>query len=162
MLLESGEKRMSGEQLNKTVKDFRTKLQYHEYLKNGLYKALSKKCKDFDFVKEYPTGELRGTDIVALRQILGKKREIVAIEVLGIAEETVRRGKTLSSGQIQKIMTDISKLLLRSKAPVKILAFSTQEVKDYMIKVKEQNIRKGYLSWADIEFFQINELIDKF
>jgi len=39
-------------------------------------------------------------------------------------------------------MTDISKLLLRSKAPVKILVFSTLEVKDYMLKVKEQNIKK--------------------
>ena len=153
---------MHGKHFEKNVEDFPTKLQYHEYLKNELHEALSAKCKDVDFIKEYPPGEPRGIDIVALRPILGKKREIVAIEVLGIAEETVRKGKRLSSGQIQKIMTDISKLLLRSKAPVKILAFSTQEVKDYMTKVKEQNIRKGYLSWADIEFFQINELIDKF
>jgi len=41
----------------------------------------------------------------------------------------------------------------------KILAFATQEVKDYMVKVKEQNIRKGYLGSADVD--QINELIDK-
>lgn len=113
-------------------------------------------------MKEYPPGELRGIDIVGLKEILGKEREMIAIEVLGIAEETVRRGKHLSSGQIQKIMTDISKLLLRSRAPVKILVFSTEEVKEHMIKVKKQNIRKGYLNWAEIEFYEINELIDKF
>lgn len=59
-------------------------------------------------------------------------------------------------------MTDISRLLLRSKAPVKILVFSTLEVKDYMLKVKEQNIKKGYLNWAEIEFYEINEFINKF
>jgi len=153
---------MHGKHFDKNVKDFRTKLQYHEYLKNGLHKALSAKCEDFDFVKEYPPGQPKGIDIVALKSILGKKREIVAIEVLGIAEERVGRGEHLSSGQIQKIMTDISKSLLRSKAPVKILAFSTQEVKDYMIKVKEQNIMRGYLNWANVEFFQIDELVNRF
>jgi len=94
--------------------------------------------------------------------ILGKEREIIAIEVLGIAEERMQRGAPLSSGQVQKIMTDISKLLLRSKALVKILVFSTLEVKDYMLKVKEQNIKKGYLNWAEIEFYEINEFINKF
>ena len=57
---------MSGQHFNKTVKDFRTKLQYHEYLKNGLYRVLSAKCKDFDFVKEYPPREPRGIDVVAV------------------------------------------------------------------------------------------------
>lgn len=153
---------MNRKHFDKTVKDFRTKLEYHEYLKNRLHETLSMKCKEFDFVKEYPPGELRGIDIVGLKKVLGKEREMIAIEVLGIAEETVRRGKHLSSGQVQKIMTDISKLLLRSRAPVKILVFSTKEVKEYMIKVKKQNIRKGYLNWAEIEFFEINELVDKF
>lgn len=153
---------MSGRYFDKRVEDFRTKLQYHEYLKSGLREALSAKCRDFEFVEEYPPREPRGIDIVALRRILGKRREMVAIEVLGIAEETVREGKHFSSGQIQKIMTDISKLLLRSKAPVKILAFSTREVRNHMKKIKEQNMRKGYLRWAEVEFFEINELIDKF
>jgi hypothetical protein len=146
----------------KTVKDFRTKLEYHEYLKNQLHQLLSAKCSDFKFIKEYPTAGVHGIDIVGVKEILGKEREIIAIEVLGIAEERMQRGAPLSSGQVQKIMTDISKLLLRSKAPVKILVFSTLEVKDYMLKVKEQNIKKGYLNWAEIEFYEINEFINKF
>jgi len=146
----------------KKVRDFRTKLEYHEYLKNQLHQLLSTKCSDFKFLKEYPPGETRGIDIVGVKQILGKEREIIAIEVLGIAEERVQKGVTLSSGQIQKIMTDISKLLLRSKAPVKILVFSTVEVRDHMLKVKEQSIKKGYLNWAEIEFYEISEFINKF
>jgi len=127
---------MCSQYIDKTVEDFRTKLQYHEYLQDRLYELLSEKRKDLDFVKEYPPGEIRGIDIVGLRHI--------------------------SSGQAQKIMTDISKLLLRSKAPVKVLVFSTKEVRDYMERVKEQNVRKGYLNWADIEFYEANELINKF
>jgi hypothetical protein len=147
---------------DKTVIDFRTKLEYHEYLKNHLHELLSAKCKDFEFVKEYPKGESHGIDIVGVRKILGKEREIIAIEVLGIAEERVKKGAQLSSGQVQKIMTDISKLLLRSKAPVKILVFSTVETRDHMEKARKANIKKGYLNWADIEFYEINEFIGKF
>jgi len=153
---------MCSQYIDKTVEDFRTKLQYHEYLQDRLYELLSEKRKDLDFVKEYPPGEIRGIDIVGLREILGKKREMIAIEDLGIAEERVKRGRRISSGQAQKIMTDISKLLLRSKAPVKVLVFSTKEVRDYMERVKEQNVRKGYLNWADIEFYEVNELINRF
>jgi hypothetical protein len=149
-------------QFAKTVEDFQTKLEYHEYLKNLLHKLLSDKCKDIEFIKEYPPGEYRGIDIVGVKKILGKTREIVAIEVLGIAEERAKKGRPLSSGQIQKIMTDISKLLLRSKAPVKILVFSTNEVKNYVEKVKEANIKKGYLNWAEFEFYEINEFITEF
>ena len=153
---------MCGRYFNRAVRDFNTKLQYHEYLKNGLYKLLTKKCESLEFRKEYPPKEPHGTDIVGLKKILGKEREIIAIEVLGIAEETIRKGKHISSGQVEKIMTDISKLQLRSKAPVKVLVFSTTQVRDHMKKIKERNIEKGYLNWAEIEFYEINEFIDRF
>ncbi|MEM2112011.1 MAG: hypothetical protein QXX08_09080 [Candidatus Bathyarchaeia archaeon] len=91
--------------------------------KNQLRRLLSAKCPDFKFIKEYPSAGVHGIDIVRVKETLGKEREIIAIEVLGIAEEKTQKGTPLSSGQVQKIMTDISKLLLRSKTPVKILVF---------------------------------------
>lgn len=137
---------------DKTVKDFKTKLEYHEYLKNRLFELLVEKCKDLEFQKEYPPTEPYGIDIVGLKNILRKEAEIIAIEVLGIAEESIQRGKNIRSGQVEKIMTDVSKLLLRSKAPIKVLVFSTKQVRDHMIKIKKYNIRKGYTKWLQIEF----------
>lgn len=147
---------------DKTVRDFRTKLEYHEYLKKELHRLLSEKCRDLNFTTEYPSNEPYGIDIVGLKRILGKEREIIAIEVLGISEDRIRAGKHVGSGQIMKIMTDISKLLLRSKASVKVLVFSTEEVRNYMQKIKERNLERGYPNWAEIEFYEINEFIDKF
>ena len=73
----------------KNHRDFPTKLAYHEYLKEGLYRILKEKMPDVEFVKEYPPSEPSGIDIVGLKQVLGKKIEIIAVEVLGIAEERV-------------------------------------------------------------------------
>jgi len=147
---------------DKTAKDFHTKLEYHEYLKHRLHELLSEKCKDLDFKMEYPLTESYGIDIVGLKRLLGKEIEIIAVEVLGIAEEGVLRGEDIGSGQMGKIMTDVSKLLLKSKAPVKVLVFSTKEVADHMKKIRERNIRKGYASWSQVEFYEINEFVDKF
>ena len=116
---------------------------------------------DIEFVKEYPPNEPSGIDIVGLREILGKKIEIMAIEVLGIAEETVQKQKTIQSGQLGKIMTDLSKLLLRSSAPIKVLVFSTIQVRDYMRKMKERNLKRGYMNWQQIEFFEVNEFVEQ-
>ena len=151
-----------GKYFDKTVKDFRTKLAYHEYIKNRLFKLLVEKCEDFEFKKEYPPTEPYGIDIVGLKNILGKEAEIIAIEVLGIAEESIQKGKSIRSGQVEKIMTDVSKLLLRSKAPIKVLVFSTKEVRDHMKKLKKRNIEKGYTSWLQIEFYEMNEFVEKF
>jgi hypothetical protein len=140
--------------------DFSTKLEYHEYLKEGLYNILKEKIPDVEFVKEYPPNEPSGIDIVGLREILGKKIEIMAIEVLGIAEETVQKHETIQSGQLGKIMHDISKLLFRSSAPIKVLVFSTTEVRDYMRKMKERNLQRGYINWHQIEFFEVNEFVE--
>jgi len=79
-----------------------------------------------------------------------------------IAEETIYKGHTIRSGQVEKIMTDILKLLLRSTAPVKVLVFSTEEVRNHMQKIKNRNIKRGYLNWAQIEFYEINEFVAKF
>jgi len=145
----------------KTYEDFSTKLGYHEYLKNGLHDMLKRKMPDIEFVKEYPPNAPSGIDIVGLKEVLGKKREIIAIEVLGIAEETVRKHQLIQSGQMGKIMTDISKLLLRSAAPVKVLVFSTIEVRDHMRKMKDRNLKRGYINWQQIEFYEINEFVEK-
>jgi len=145
----------------KTHKDFSTKLEYHEYLKNGLYDILKEKVHDVEFVKEYPPNEPSGIDIVGLKEILGKKREIIAIEVLGIAEETIMKHEMIGSGQMGKIMTDISKLLFRSSAPVKVLVFSTIEVRDRMRQMKERNLKRGYVNWQQIEFYEINEIVER-
>lgn len=147
---------------DKTVDDFHTRLKYHEYLKKRLCELLAEKCKDLKFKKEYPSTEPYGIDIVGLKDILGKEIEIVAIEVMGIAEENIRRGKPISSGQVEKIMTDVSKLLLRSKAPIKTVVFSTEQVMNHMQRIRERNIRKGYINWLQIEFFEINEFVEKF
>jgi hypothetical protein len=144
----------------KTHIDFSTKLEYHEYLKEGLYNILREKIPDIDFVKEYPPNEPSGIDIVGLREILGKKIEIMAIEVLGIAEETVQKHENIQSGQLGKIMHDISKLLFRSSAPIKVLVFSTTEVRDYMRKMKERNLQRGYVNWHQIEFYEVNEFVE--
>ena len=146
---------------DKTVNDFPTKLEYHEYLKNRLHELLSNKYRDLDFRMEYPPKEPHGIDIVGLKSILGNQREVIAIEVLGIAEETVRKGKRISAGQVGKIMMDISKLLLRSKASVKVLVFSTEEVRDHMQKIKEHNINQGYVGWSEIGFYEINEFVER-
>jgi hypothetical protein len=121
---------------------------------------LREKIPDIDFVKEYPPNEPSGIDIVGLREILGKKIEIMAIEVLGIAEETVQKHENIQSGQLGKIMHDISKLLFRSSAPIKVLVFSTTEVRDYMRKMKERNLQRGYVNWHQIEFFEVNEFVE--
>jgi hypothetical protein len=145
----------------KTYKDFQTKLDYHEYLKNGLYGFLREKLPYVEFLRGYPPNEPSGIDIVGLLEILGKKREIMAIEVLGIAEETVLKHHSIQSGQLGKIMTDISKLLFRSSAPVKVLVFSTTQVRDHMRKMKERNLKRGYLNWQQIEFYEINGFLEK-
>ena len=147
---------------DKTVRGFRTKLAYHDYLKTRLHGLLSNKHRDLDFRMEYPPKEPHGIDIVGLKRILGNEREVVAIEVLGIAEETVRKGKRISAGQVGKIMMDISKLLLRSKASAKVLVFSTKEVRDHMQKIKERNLDRGYARWSEIEFYEINEFVERF
>ena len=112
-------------------------------------------------MKEYPPNELSGIEIVGLKEILGKRIEIIAIEVLGIAEETVMKRGIIRSGQMGKIMTDVSKLLFRSSAPIKVLVFSTIEVRDHMRKMKERNLKRGYLNWHQIEFYEINEFVEK-
>ena len=145
----------------KTYEDFSTKLGYHEYLKNGLFNRLKEMMPDLEYIKEYPPDEPYGIDIVGFKEILGKKREIIAIEVLGIAEETVRKQGIIRSGQVGKIMTDISKLLFRSNASVKVLVFSTIEVRDHMRKIKERNLKRGYVNWQQIEFYEINDFVDK-
>jgi len=145
----------------KTHEDFSTKLAYHEYLKNGLYSILKGSIPDIEFVKEYPPNEPSGIDIVGFKEIFGRKREIIAIEVLGIAEETVKKKGSISSGQVGKIMTDISKLLFRSSAPVKVLVFSTVEVRDHMREMRERNLKRGYINWQQIEFYEANEFIEK-
>ena len=144
----------------KSYEDFSTKLGYHEYLKNGLFDMLKAKIPYVEFIREYPPKEPSGIDIVGLERILGKKREIMAIEVLGIAEETVKKHGLIRSGQMGKIMTDISKLLFRSNAPVKVLVFSTIEVRDHMRKMKERNLKRGYVNWQQIEFYEINEFVE--
>ena len=67
----------------------------------------------------------------------------------------------MRAGQVGKIMTDISKLLFRSNASVKVLVFSTIEVRDHMRKIKERNLKRGYVNWHQIEFYEINEFMDK-
>jgi len=146
----------------KNHRDFPTKLAYHEYLKEGLYRILKEKMPDVDFVKEYPPNEPSGIDIVGLKRILGRRIEIIAVEVLGIAEERVlTQGGAISSGSKGKIMTDISKLLFRSSAPLKVLVFSTTEVRDIMRRMRERNLRRGYLNWQQIEFYEVNEFVEK-
>jgi hypothetical protein len=145
----------------KGYQDFPTKLAYHEYLKNGLYDILKERMVDLEFVKEYPPNEPSGIDIVGLKQILGRKIEIISIEVLGIAEETIQSRRFIHSGQIGKIMSDISKLLFRSSAPIKVLVFSTTEVRDHMRRMKERNLGRGYLNWQQIDFYEVNEFIEK-
>ena len=152
---------MNVKYFEKTYEDFSTKLQYHEYLKNGLHDRLKEKMPDLEYIKEYPPGEPYGIDIMGFKEILGKKREIIAIEVLGIAEETVKKQGIIRSGQFGKIMTDISKLLFRSNAPVKVLVFSTVEVRDHMNKVKERNLKRGYTNWQQIEFYEVNEFVER-
>jgi hypothetical protein len=76
-----------------------------------------------EFLTEYPPNEPSGIDIVGLKRILSKRIEIMAIEVLGIAEETIQSKRTIQSGQLGKIMHDISKLLFKSNAPIKVLVF---------------------------------------
>ena len=146
---------------DKTYRDFSTKREYHEYLKNRLYQVLKKKMPDVEFLTEYPPHEPYGIDIVGLKKILGKKIEIIAIEVLGIAEETVFKKKGIRSGQLEKIMADISKLLFRSSAPLKVLVFSTIQVRDYMRKIKERNLKRGCLNWQQIDFYEVNEFVEK-
>jgi hypothetical protein len=145
----------------KTHRDFPTKLEYHEYLKNGLYQVLKQKIPDMEFLTEYPPNEPSGIDIVGLKRILSKRIEIMAIEVLGIAEETIQSKRTIQSGQLGKIMHDISKLLFKSNAPIKVLVFSTTKVRDYMRKMKERNLKRGYINWQQVDFYEVNEFVEK-
>jgi hypothetical protein len=145
----------------KNHRDFPTKLAYHEYLKEGLYRILKEKMPDVEFVKEYPPSEPSGIDIVGLKQVLGKKIEIIAVEVLGIAEERVLSQRVISSGSRGKIMTDISKLLFRSSAPIRVLVFSTTQVRDDMRRMKERNLKRGYLNWQQIDFYEVNEFVER-
>jgi len=116
---------------------------------------------DVEFVEEYPPNEPSGIDIVGLKQILGRKIEIIAVEVLGIAEERVLSRGMISSGSRGKIMTDISKLLFRSSAPIKVLVFSTTQVRDDMRRMKERNLKRGYLNWQQIDFYEVNEFVER-
>jgi hypothetical protein len=145
----------------KNHRDFQTKLAYREYLKEGLYRLLKRKMPDVEFVKEYPQNEPSGIDIVGLKEILGKRIEIIAVEVLGIAEERVLSHGIISSGSRGKIMTDISKLLFRSSAPIRVLVFSTTQVRDDMRRMKERNLKRGYLNWQHIDFYEVNEFIER-
>ena len=85
----------------------------------------------------------------------------MAIEVLGIAEETIQSKRTIQSGQLGKIMHDISKLLFKSNAPIKVLVFSTTEVRDYMRKMKERKKKRGYINWQQVDFYEVNEFVEK-
>lgn len=96
-----------------------------------------------------------------LKWILEKEIEIIAIEVLDIDEETVRKQENIQSGQLNKIMHDISKLLLKSSAHIKVLVFSTTEVRNFMKKRKDRNLKCGYLNWQQIKFYEVNEFLEK-
>jgi len=63
----------------KRFNDFKSKLNYHEYLKSQLFEILKEEDKKLSYIMEYPPDEPYGIDIMGLLTLIGKEREIIAI-----------------------------------------------------------------------------------